>query len=783
MVPRLRIFLWSLGAFLVTAALVVAGGVLWLRGSLPKTEGEKAISGLSAPVAVLRDSQGVVTIQAESELDALVALGYVHAQDRLWQMEFMRRTGAGRLSEILGSATVDVDRFIRTLGLYRNAEANLRHLSPPARQALDAYTAGVNAFIDAPGGALPIEFQLLRSAPEAWRPTDSLVWGRLMAFRLSDNWSDELRRARLASRLTGAQQRVIWPAYPDDAPVTIERSEGVGGGTGTLPRMLLPQDASNAWALAGRRTTSGKPILANDPHLALEAPGFWYLVRIEVPGLTLAGATSPGVPFLLLGHNGHIAWGFTTTHSDTQDFFIEREVAGDPARYLSPSGPLAFEIREEVIKVRGEDPITLKVRSSRHGPIMNDVLGGHLPPLRDDEVLALAWPALRTDDRSAEALYRMNRATDWPSFTAALRDFHAPQQNILFADTQGNIGFIAPARVPMRKSGDGTRPVPGWSGEFDWRGFIPFDELPRTLNPESGRIVSANNKIAPKDYPYLVAANWPGPHRARRITALLEARPKSSVDQASAMQLDNYSLLAERLLPLLLRVSPQDERGRRVIESLQAWDYRMSRDRPEPLIFHAWIWALNHLVTSDELGPNPGDRQRPDAGLLASILVQHPEWCDNRGSEAPEDCPTQIRAALTLALDDLSARFGENIDRWRWGAAHQARFPHPVLGRIPVLGGLFAFGAETDGSEETINRGGMRFNGPPETRFEHIHGAGLRAVYDLSDLDNSRFMIATGQSGNPLSPLYGNLAWRDGETIKLLAGDKVSGERLLLIPK
>jgi penicillin amidase len=611
-----------------------------------------------------------------------------------------------------------------------------------------------------------------------------------MAFRLSNNWNDELRRTRLASKLTAAQLRVLWSAYPDDAPVTMEKSNAVrhGGGASAairpIPKNLLPQDASNAWALAGERTESGKPILANDPHLALEAPGFWYLARIEMPGLTLAGATSPGVPFLLLGHNGHIAWGFTTTHSDTQDFFIERQVAGDPSRYMGPKGPLAFETREEVIKVRGEDPVTLQVRSTRHGPVMSGVLRDHLPALRADEVLALAWPALSADDRSAEAFYRMNRATDWPSFTEALRDFHAPQQNILYADSKGNIGFLAPARVPIRKSGDGSRPVPGWSGDFDWEGFIPFDDLPRAFNPESHRIVSANNKIVPDGYPYLITADWPGPHRARRITEMIEARAKSSVDDVLAMQLDGYSLGAAELLPLLLSVPPEDSRGRQVVERLEAWDYRMSRDRPEPLIFNAWLWALNHLVTRDELGPDAGG-QRPDATLLTRILDRHGDWCDDRTSEVVEDCPRQIRAALALAITELSARFGEDMDHWRWGAAHRARFPHPVLGRIPLLGEFFGFEVETDGGEETVNRGGMRFSGHSETRFEHIHGAGLRAVYDLSDLDNSRFMIATGQSGNPLSPLYGNLAqaWRDGENIKLVVESKAPGERLLLIPE
>ncbi len=790
MKARLRYFIWSFGTFLVLLLLVAGGTALWLRSSLPTTQGSISVAGLSAPVSVLRSPEGVVTIRAEGELDAYRALGYVHAQDRLWQMEYMRRTGAGRLSEILGAATLDIDRFLRTLGLYRVAEANLRHVSEPVRELLAAYAEGVNAFIAEPGGALPLEFQLLGATPEPWQPADSLVWGRLMAFLLSNNWADELRRARLASRLTAAQLRTLWPAYPGNGPVTGEEHAAarppapkLPTGPG-LPAALQPRDASNAWALDGTRTRSGKPILANDPHLELESPGIWYLVRLETPGLTLAGVTTPGVPFLVLGHNGHIAWGLTTTHSDTQDFFIERQAADDPRRYLSPQGPLPFETREEVIDVKGDDPLKITIRESRHGPILDEVLGGYLPALRDDERLALAWPALRADDRTAEAFYLMNRATDWDSFNEALGHFHAPQQNILYADIEGNIGFVAPARVPLRAAGDGGQPVPGWTGEFEWQGFIPFAELPRAFNPPNGRIVSANNKIVPDDYPYLIAVDWPSPQRAHRITQLLDEAVQTSLEDSLALQLDTLSLGAGELLPLLLEVPPRSRRGRQAAEALAAWDLRMVRDRPEPLIFYAWVTALNQLLTADELGPDSGEFQRPDTVLLTSILSEHPDWCDDRSTAAREDCPTQVLAALELALDILTARFGEDMTIWHWGVAHRARFPHPVLSRIPVIGDAFSYDVATDGGEDTINRGGLRFGGTAETRFEHIHGAGLRAVYDLSNLDNSRFMIATGQSGNPLSPLYGNLAeaWRDGRTLKLVVDEQAPLRRLTLVP-
>jgi len=793
----LRNIYWSLGLLLVLAIAVVAGGYFWARSSLPDYGGKVAVAGLADTVEVLRDGDGLVTIRAESDLDAYRALGFVHAQDRLWQMDMTRRTGAGRLSEVIGSATLRVDRVMRTLGLYRVAEANLAALSAPVRESFEAYSEGVNAFLTQRSGPLPPEFLLLRYEPEPWTPVDSLVWGRLMALQLSGNWRTELLRARLAKTLSPEELQVLWPPYPRNAPITgVENQDQASLPPEDLPQSLLkdslaslpwslaPKDASNAWALSGALTASGKPILANDPHLGLEAPGVWYLARIETPGLTLSGATAPGVPFHLVGHNGAIAWGLTTTHSDTQDLFIEEVSPEDSGRYRTPEGWAAFETRSETIAVKDEEPVELMIRHSRHGPVISDGGNPSIPNLGEGRVLALAWPALREDDLTAQALYHLNRAQDWVQFEDALRDFHSPQQNIFFADVNGNIGFIAPGRAPIRKNGDGRRPVPGWDGAYDWTGFIPFDELPRSLNPRPGRIANGNNKIVPEAYPYLITADWPDPYRAQRLAQVLTGLDRAKLDDMQAMQHDIVSLGLKALLPHLTAIEPVTEDERKILELLAAWDHRMDRDRPEPLIAYGWIYALNARILADDLGADFPYFQKASPRLLLSVLTDHPGWCDDRGTAEVEDCATQISAALVDALTDLEQVHGSDVADWRWGDAHRAAFPHPVFSRVPLYETLFGFTLETNGGDDTVNRAGTSFSRDPERRFADRHGPGFRGIYDLADLEASQFIIATGQSGHPLSAHYGDLAkrWRDGHYVALTGKNEIR-HRLLLVPE
>jgi penicillin amidase len=774
------------------SALLIGGlstGVYWIHTSLPRAFERIQVNGIAAPVEVLRDNHWVPHIFARTPEDGAFALGYVHAQDRLWQMESMRRLGAGRLAEVVGAAGLPSDRFMRTLGLYRLAEAQVDLLSEDARRTLDAYAAGVNAWIEHRDGALPPEFIALGLEPEPWRPADSLVWVRIMALRLAGNRRTELLRARLQSRLTDEQIAELWPPYPGDQPVTIERSDGVSLGLplGRLtipepPALQMPRGASNVWVVGGSETSTGKPLLANDPHLGFAAPILWYLVRISTPELELVGATAPGFPFVILGHNRHIAWGMSNTGSDFEDLFVERIDPTNPARHLAPNGPLAFAIREELIKVEDAEDVVLIVRESRHGPIISDVVGNlseasagsdAVEPEKHEkekheEVLALAATYLRDDDRTAEAAYRLSRARDWDEFTAAVEDFHSPQANLMYADVNGNIGFIAPGRVPVRRSGRGAAPSAGWTGETDWTGFVPFEDLPRDYNPRSGRLVNANNKVVSESYPWYLGSGWDEGYRARRIDDLLVAEAPHTPESNAAIQLDIVSLMARHLLPIMLERLPDRERHRRVTGMLRAWSGEMSRTRPEPLIFAAWMREFNRAVYADELGSLAREYIGYRPRFITFVLKDRPKWCDDIATQGVEDCASRLETALDAALEDLSDRFGRDPGTWRWGDAHRAEFNHLMFGHLPVLRTIANLNVATDGGFYTVNRGAGHL-GDPEQPFAHVHGAGFRAVYDLSDLSRSQFIIATGQSGNPLSPHYGDLlrTWRDGGWIRL----------------
>ncbi len=772
-------WLWRmLAAIVLVALLALGGGYLWLRTALPELDGRIAASGLRAPVEILRDGDAIVTIRAGNELDAYFALGFAHAQDRLFQMDFMRRLGAGRLSEVVGQATVAVDRWMRVLGLYRLAEANLPLLPAEVQDALAAYSDGVNAFLAQRSGAWPPEFYLLRHRPEPWRPADSLVWGRLMAMHLSDNWLQEFLRWRMAQRLPPDRLESLWPAQPSDG---LARQGGAAHGP-LFPELAgLPfagdlPGASNNWVVAGARSATGKPLLANDLHLGLTAPIQWYLARIETPQWRIVGATAPGVPFTLVGHNEKVAWGVTTTHSDTQDLFIERVLPQDPTRYETPAGPQPFRTREERIAVRGAADIVISVRESRHGPVISDA--GKADLGLPGQVTTLAWAALRAEDRTAEAVYRMNHAADADDFLAALHAFESPQQNVVYADIEGRIGFVAAGLVPVRKSlfAGSQMPVPGWSGAYDWTGFLPFADLPQSHDPADGWLATANNRIVDEDYPHFIGARWEPPYRFRRIGELLEATRAGTVEDMGRMQTDTVSLAARDLLPGLGNAAGTGNAptpaATAALRLLRSWDFRMDRDRPEPLIFTAWLSELVRTVFTDELGPLFREYGAWNVEELAELIVDRDgAWCDNIATPAPETCPEQIQGALARAVVLLAAAYGEDPRDWRWGTAHRARFDHPVLAYISVLRDLFDPEIGTPGANDTLSRGTAgRVEDP--LAFPHLHGAGLRAVFDLADLDRSRFMIATGQSGHPLSPHYADFIsrWRDGGFVTIVGG-------------
>ena len=769
---------FAVGGFLLVLLLCGIGGYLWLLGSLPQTEGDVSVVGAEAPIEILRNDHGLVTIRAESHRDALFGLGYVHAQDRLAQMELLRRIGTGRTAELIGRAGLRSDRLFRQLEFERLSRAAEAHLEPETVEALTRYAQGVNAFLNTPGNRLPPEF-LLVGTPEPWEPWHSILWGKLMALQLSGNWREELQNARLSARLSPREMEELFPEQAADAPSTLTREMRQAA---LAPSLLeaLPEGwqerrgASNIWALSPGRTESGGALLANDPHLGLGAPGTWYLARLETPEGVWAGATAPGVPGIVIGHNGSAAWGFTTTHSDTQDLVAERLLEGDDETYITPDGPRKFEVWTEEIRLRDGSSERVRLRRGRFGPVVSEEAD-----LGEDRVLTLAWPALQEADTSADGLVRLNRARSLEDFVAAQERFVAPQQNIFFATAAGNIAFGSPALVPVRDGHDGSLPIDGAERSRIWTGFLPYEALPQAADPPDGVLINANNRPVGPDYPHLLGTRWPEPYRAERIQEVLQGRETFGFADMRALQMDEVSPMGRDLLPLLLAAEPAPGAASEAHALLDGWDGDMRPDRPEPLLLWAWLDSLHRALFEPKLGPLYSDLPRLEPRAIKGILERDDgRWC---GPQAG-DCPDLLSQTLSDALAGLDADAPGAPAELRWGDYHRVRISHFLLGRIPVLRDLFLIDLETGGGDFTVNRATPSRD--PERRFQQVHGPGLRAVFDLSDLDASGFIITPGQSGNPLSRHFGDLAeaWRDGELVQLVAPERAEAEHLVLNP-
>ena len=778
----LRFSLRLTAAVAVLLVLLLAGAYLYLRQSLPQTGGEIRLPGLHAPAEILRDRYGIPHIFAASLEDASFALGFVHAQDRLWQMEMSRRIAAGRLSEIVGSGALETDRFLRTLGVRRAAEANLRTLDAETRKLLEAYAAGVNAFI-ASGPVLPPEFWLTGARPEPWAPADSVAWVKMMAWDLGGNWRDELLRMRLAKTLPLARIHELLPPYPGDpVPVIADLKELYSSMERDAVRLarFAPDNeglGSNNWVVSGARSASGKPLLANDPHLGLTAPPVWYFAQLSAPGFNVIGSTLPGVPGVILGRNDRIAWGMTNTGPDVQDLFIEKLDAS--GGYLTPDGARPFQMIDEIIRVKGGEPETLRVRISRHGPVISDVSRPALDAVPRGHVIAFSWTALAGDDRSMQAALKFARAREWDGFLAAARDFQSPQQNIVYADIDGNIGFVAAGRVPHRQPGNdlkGMAPAPGWQAKYDWAGYIPFEQLPRSYNPASGGIVTANHRITPPGYPHFISSAWEPPVRADRIQQLLDATPKHTAQSFARVQADVVSLAMREMLPKLLATRPRSEEARKALALLAKWDGAMAPARAEPLIAWAWWRELTRAIYADELGDAFRTNWLARAVFIGNVLSGdpvHARWCDDVRTPALETCAEVLALSLDAALADLGKRYGSDPARWRWGDAHLARHEHRPFSRQPLLAKLFDISVPSPGDAYTVNVGRSNLNDDAQP-FANRHAASLRAIYDLSDLEKSLYIHSGGQSGNIFSDHYDafSKAWAKNEYIPMRANRK-----------
>ena len=757
---------------LVLSLLLGLSGYLYLRSTWPQETGRLALKGLSAPVLVERDRHGVVRVKAESLEDLFFAQGVVHAQERLWQMEFQRRVGQGRLSEILGEATLAEDRFLRTWGFYEAAKSAYAHLYPEEKRAVDAYVAGINAYL-ASRPPLPLEFRLLGFRPEPWTGPDVLVWAKMMSYDLSANWDRELLRYRLLARgLSPERIAELLPPYPvasrsehrEDAP-TILRHLPTRPAQGeekpladlldlsrTVPRFL---EASNNWVVSGSRTVTGKPFLANDPHLGLQVPSLWFLMALEAPGYKAIGASLPGVMGIVIGRNEHIAWGVTNVGADVQDLYVMEEA---PGGYRYKGQVVPYRVREEAIRIRGGTEERLKVRETVYGPVISDALRE-----RPKKPLALRWVSLDEEDHILLSFLLLNRAKNWDEFQKALSYYSAPSQNFVYADVEGNIGYMAPGRFPIRKPGHtGLYPVPG-TGEWDWQGYVPYEAWPRAFNPQEGYIVTANHRVTPPGYPYTLALEWAEPYRARRIEEMILAKGRLSLEDMRAIQLDQKSLLYQDFRPVLEvrpsgvtevrpsgvtevrpsgvteALTPLSEKGRLWQKRLLAWDGRMEPSSKEALAFALWYSELTRLPAR-EVGEAHWDEPR----YLLRALREGDKNCDQPETEYPETCLDFAALALERAL----GRF-ERLPSW--GEVHRATFLHPVLSHTPLArlsDRSLAFG----GDRYTVNVGPF----DPET-LRMTKGPSYRQIVDLSDPEASWFIHPMGQSGHLLAPHFADL--------------------------
>jgi penicillin amidase len=794
------------------AALLAAGAAVYIQRALPQAEGRLQLAGLHAELRIERDEHGIPTIHAASPEDALFGLGFVHAQDRLWQLETHRRIGAGRIAEAFGATAVDADRFLRALGVRRAAAAQWAQASAPVRAAVLAYTAGINACLRDGLKARPPEFIVLGLQPEPWTPEDTLAWAIMMAWDLGGNWGSELARLRLALTLPVQRINQLLPPYRGEPPLVTSDYTALFRGLkldAKLATQALADDApsplfapesgvqgvgSNNWVIAGSHTESGAPLLANDPHLKLTSPALWYIARLDAPGLRVAGATMPGLPLVVLGQNEHLAWGYTNTAPDVQDLYIERIKPDDATKYQTPDGWAEFDMHDETIKVRGGADVPLKLRSTRHGPVLSDsgaIEGLTGPAAQPSYAISMRWTALDPDPRGLDAALAFNRASSVDEFIRAAADYVAPMQNMVVADRAGHIGMVAAGRVPLRKPDNelkGQLPSPGWDTRYDWAGFLDPRLTPRETDPPRGWIATANQRIHPSDYPHYIGSEWAPPYRMERIEQMLAARPKHSVASLREMQADVLSMATLRLLPFLLKAHSAHPLAPAAMQTLAGFDGRMAADAAAPLIFWAWVRQLTPAVFADEIGTANWQRVfggRTFREALDGVLERDDAWwCDDKATAAAESCAMQIDAAFTRALDELQAGHGANVATWRWGDAHIARAEHRPFSNVRGLARLFELRTPVGGDTFTVNV--SRVNLVPDKRTGELylaeHAASLRAIYDLGDPARSRIMLSSGQSGLPFAAAYRNFVepWAKVDDLPLWGGASV--HTLVLAP-
>ncbi|WP_196279339.1 penicillin acylase family protein [Catellatospora vulcania] len=812
--------LWLLGVVTVLA-VVVAGLTVWsVRRALPTLDGELTLSGLSAPVTVRRDAHGIPQVYAKTSDDMYRAQGFVHAQDRFWEMDFRRHVTAGRVSELFGESQLETDKYLRTMGWRRVAEQEVALLTPEARQGLEAYAAGVNAWLAAntdtdgdgfaASGALSLEYGILGLQNsdyviERWTPVDSLAWLKAMAWDLRGNMEAEIRRAALSAEgLSKEQVDQLYPAYPIDRNLPIVTGGAIVNGAfdakGTapvapaappatptaalaasslnemadalaaLPGLMGNADGdgigSNSWVISGKLTATGKPILANDPHLSPSQPGIWYQMGLHCEcGQDVAGFTFSGVPGVVIGHNAKIAWGFTNLDPDVIDMYLE-QVEGDKVKVGDAWEPLAS--RQEVLKVAGGDDVTITVRTSKHGPLLSDA-SESLQKLGGKYAIAMRWTAL-DPGRTGDAVFAINKAGDWDEFRAAAALFEVPAQNIVYADVAGNIGYQSPGRIPVRGKGDGKWFAPGWDPAYDWTGFIPFDELPNVLNPERGYVVTANQAVIGDQYQQHLTDDWSYGYRSQRIYDMIGAAGgKITLDDVQKQQFDNRNGFAPTLIPALQKTPRQapSQVEKNADALLVDWDFQQGEDSAAAAYYNA-VWKNLLGLTFDELGEDyaadGGDRWfEVVRGLLGK---PDDKWWDAKGTAAVEKRDDMLAQAMSAAVKELSEAQGEDPKQWRWGAMHTLTPTHATFGESGIGPIEWLFNRDTvgvSGGDAIVNATGWSAG----QGYEVDAVPSMRMIVNMANLDDSRWIQLTGNSGHAFDDNYADQfeLWRTGQTL------------------
>ncbi len=816
-------------------ALMVVAALVYAWRAQPALDGALKAAGLKSPVQVARDASDVTHIKAQSERDAAWAMGYTHAQERSWQLEFNRRVMRGELSEILGSATLETDKLLRSLGIMQAAKAQFDRLPPQAQDLLQAYSEGINGFHSSSSQALPPEFHILGTKPGgasglAWTAVDSVGWSLMMALDLGGNWGAEFARLSAAQKLGTDELWALFPAYPGEAraskldfakqyadlgvyataPAATKaqvispnlianydhliltlRKFFINNGFSSPQQQLQAGAAkwsadwlrdmgvvegkgSNNWVLAGSKTASGKPLVANDPHLGLSAPAIWYFARIQSPGLDVIGATLPGLPTVILGRTAGVAWGFTNVGPDVQDLYLEQINPANSAQYRVPAadGAMKYEnfiTRVETIKIKGQPDLSYTARSTRHGPVVSDAQASYGEVLNLSKyALALRWSALDADNSTVLAGMLAGRAQTVEQLFKAYESYHSPMQNVVAADTTGRIHYQAIGKAPLRAAGNdtmGIAPALGWEARYDWAGWIPYAQNPMDTGTK-GWVATANQRITPPNYPHFMGQDWATPQRFERIEALLAspATPglvggKHSLASMQAIQADQLSLAARTLIPVLQKTTSAHALAADALKEIASFDGVMLTSSPKPLIFSVWADELARGLIVPKLGQTKFDKmygKRHFRGLVEAVMTGpdaaiSQTWC------APKTCATHSSEALARALERISAMQGTAVANWQWGKAHMATSSHRPFSNVPLLAKLFDVAVPTGGDPWTVNVGQYWLNEKKQP-FANRHAASLRAIYDLSDLDKSQFIYQTGQSGLALSGRYRDMS-------------------------